>query len=183
MIRYLITDPSIYGNDATTLCQTLRTNLLRKPADLVCLRDKQTKDYPTLASAFVAMARGLHVKVLLHTNWSLASSLGADGVHLPSCDIMNIPLAKASGLFVVASTHTKEEAIKAASMGADAITFSPIFDTPNKGKPVGLEKLKEIIDTISIDCYALGGIISERHITQCGDVGAHGFASIRYFCS
>lgn len=182
MIRYLITDPSLYGSDAKSLCQTLKTNVVSAPADFVCLRDKQTHDYAKLAVPFIMTAKLLDIKSILHTHWQLAVHLEADGVHFASSDIAKTKKAKDSGLFVVVSTHTIEEALEAERLGADAITFSPIFATPGKGKPVGLEKLKEIIDTISIQCYALGGIIDETHISQCRDVGAHGFASIRYFC-
>jgi len=182
MTRYLITDPLLYGSDAHTLCHTLKTNLSVNPADFACLRDKQTKEYAKLAGPFIVTAGLLGVKSILHSYWQLAVHLGADGVHFGSQDIAKVTKAKESGLFVIVSTHTKEEALEAEALGADAITFSPIFETPGKGNPVGLVKLKEIIDTISIQCYALGGIVEENHILKCQDVGAHGFASIRYFC-
>lgn len=66
-------------------------------------------------------------------------------------------------------------------MGADYITYSPIFSTPNKGEPVGLEKLKEINDKININCFALGEIVSDEQILACEKTGIYGFASIRYF--
>ncbi len=85
------------------------------------------------------------------------------------------------GLCVVVSTHTLEEAKNAEKSGADFITFSPIYFTPNKGKPKGLEKLKEINGKIDIDCFALGGIVEDEQIQACKHAGVYGFASIRYF--
>jgi len=82
---------------------------------------------------------------------------------------------------VIASTHTLEEVLEAEKRGADAITFSPIFRTPNKGEPLGLEKLKEINDKIHIKCFALGGIINMEQVDACEKVGVYGFASIRFF--
>jgi thiamine-phosphate pyrophosphorylase len=145
--------------------------------DLVCLRDKGNKDYPKLAEAFLALA-GEH-KALLHGDVDLALSLGAFGVHLTSTQFDEIARAKEAGLYVIASTHSYEEAMSASK--ADAITYSPIFASPNKGIPKGLEDLKEITGKINTKIFALGGIISQEQIKQVEACGAYGFASIRYF--
>jgi thiamine-phosphate pyrophosphorylase len=60
-------------------------------------------------------------------------------------------------------------------------TFSPIFETPGKGAPVGLEVLKSVTSEVSIPVLALGGILTEAQISACERSGASGFASIRYF--
>jgi len=86
-------------------------------------------------------------------------------------------------LYVIISTHTHEEALKAQTLGADAITYSPIFPSPNKGEPKGLEDLKEIVDKIEIPIFALGGITTEEQVNTVLATGAYGFASIRYFIS
>ncbi len=84
-------------------------------------------------------------------------------------------------LFVVVSTHTVEELKKAESLGADMATFSPIFDTPNKGVPIGLKALETAVSQVNIPVLALGGILTEEQIKACAIAGASGFASIRYF--
>jgi len=61
------------------------------------------------------------------------------------------------------------------------ISFSPIFKTPNKGEPKGLESLNEVVSSVFIPVIALGGILSEEQIVLCQGSGAKGFASIRYF--
>lgn len=181
MTSYLITDPSFYTSTPQTLCEKLTLHVNKYQPHLACLRDTKTTHYETLATPFVKTLKALRVKPILHVNYILANKLNAFGVHLPFTYRKYIPKAKALGLFVIASTHSLEEAFEVERLGADVFTYSPIFDTPNKGKPVGLVKLKEIIDKISIDCYALGGIITQEHITKCSNVGAKGFASIRYF--
>lgn len=148
---------------------------------MACLRDQQTSNYNALALPFVTISNSLHVKPILHVNHTLARKLNAFGVHLPFAKKHHIKEAKELGLFVIASAHSLEEAFEVESLGADIFIYSPIFDTPNKGKPVGLVKLKEIIDKINIDCFALGGIITKEHIEKCSNAGAKGFASIRYF--
>jgi thiamine-phosphate pyrophosphorylase len=179
---YLITDPSFYGTTSDVLESSLNTVLSHNILDFALFRDKQTHDYPTLAQIFVKVCRKLGVRyVLLHGDYTLANALKADGVHLTSTQFDAIPLAKDLGLFVIISTHTHEEALNAQELGADAITYSPIFASPNKGDPKGLEDLKEIVAKIDIPIFALGGITTQEQINAVQEAGAYGFASIRYF--
>jgi len=102
---------------------------------------------------------------------------------LPTAARFDTKKARDKGLYVVVSTHDATEALEAQKAGAHAITFSPIFDSPNKGKALGLEKLKEIIAILDIDVFALGGIVTQKQVRLCQEAGAAGFASIRYFCN
>jgi thiamine-phosphate pyrophosphorylase len=178
MIAYAITDPS------TLHFQSLTLDIERfsTQADMLLYRDKLTDNYASNAKLFIEESRKYMLKkVLLHGNYILAKKLKADGVHLTSTQFSNIKEAKALGLFVVISTHTEQEAKKAESLGADMVTYSPIFSTPNKGEPKGIEELKHLVDLLSIPVIALGGITSKEQIDSCESVGAFGFASIRYF--
>jgi thiamine-phosphate pyrophosphorylase len=176
MIVYAITNPS------TLDFNTLKDDLERfySMATMIVYRDKDSNNYEENAGVFMAEAKGFE-RVLLHSDYLLASTLHADGVHLKSTQLDDIKKAKDLGLFVVVSTHTKDEAKLAETYGADMITFSPIFDTPNKGRAVGVDKLKDIVSSVSIPVIALGGIVTQEHINSCMKVGAKGFASIRYF--
>ena len=178
MLSYAITDPSTLSFDHL---DTYLSQVNRK-ADMVLYRDKQNLGYRENAKIFIAAAKAYSFdKILLHNDIVLAKELKADGVHLSSDRIEEITLAKEKGLFVIISTHTLEEAQRAEMLGADMVTFSPIFDTPNKGKPVGLEKLHEVSSVINIPVIALGGILTQEQINACQKAGAEGFASIRYF--
>jgi len=180
--QYLITDPSFYTSDPITVVQRLLQVKANYQPDYICIRDKKSADYATVAKAVVkASVQDDRTKLYLHTDFNLAHELGCDGVHLPSNAFNEIEKAKTLGLEVIVSTHTLEEALEVQKRGADAITFSPIFTTPNKGEPLGLEKLKEINDRIHIKCFALGGIVTLEHIRACEDVSVYGFASIRFF--
>ena len=174
---YLITDPSLFGNTPEELSTRLSKAIAKYSPDYVCLRDKSNKDYIKLAEAFLGLD-GSH-KSLLHGDVDLAISLGAYGVHLTSLQFGEIEKAKKAGLYVIASTHSYEEALIA--RGADAITYSPIFNSPNKGEPKGLADLKEITGKIETNIFALGGITSKEQIKQVETCGVYGFASIRYF--
>jgi thiamine-phosphate pyrophosphorylase len=179
---YLITDPSFYGTVSNVLEASLTKIFSKSIPDFALFRDKQTAEYPKLAKIFIAVCRRYNIPmVLLHRDYRLAHDLGADGVHLTSAQFDCICEAKALGLYVVISTHTHEEALRAEKLGADAITYSPIFLSPNKGNPKGLEDLKEIVDKIRVPIFALGGIVAIEQINAVQKGGAYGFASIRYF--
>jgi thiamine-phosphate pyrophosphorylase len=182
MLRYAITDPLYHTSDPDRLKERVAETLRRHRVDLICLRDKRSDDYRSLAEAFLSLKPSFpSVKFLLHTHLAPAATLGADGIHLPSGAMDRIASAKSAGLWTIVSTHTPEEALRCERAGADAVTFSPVFDTPGKGPAQGLEKLKEIKDKISIKLFALGGIVTEREIEAVERAGADGFASIRYF--
>ena len=176
MISYAITDPSTL--DFNHLERDLKR--FSQKASMIVYRDKSNAS--KYAADFVKAAKLFAFeKVLVHGDYQLASAVGADGVHLSSLQLDEIPEAKAKGLFVIVSTHTIEELKYAQSLGADMATLSPIFETPNKGLPVGLEVLKTVTSQVSIPVLALGGILTEEQVKACEIAGAKGFASIRYF--
>lgn len=178
MISYAITDPS------TLSFESLNSDLMRfaQKADMIVYRDKTNSHYADRATLFLEASKNHSFKkILLHGEVELAARLGADGIHLTSRQADEIEKAKTLGLFVVLSCHTIDEAKNAENRGADMITFSPVFSTPNKGKPLGLGALKELQGIISIPIIALGGILTQEQIDACESYGASGFASIRYF--
>lgn len=182
MKSYLITDPFFYGDDALTICDRLPNVLKKHSIDFFCFRDKTTSIYPCLSEIVIQTVREhSDAKILLHGDYELAHRLGANGVHLASTQFESIQEAKELGLYVIISTHTHEEVEKAQKFGADAVTYSPIFFSPNKGNPKGLVDLKAIVDKIRIPIFALGGILSQEQINEVEATEAYGFASIRYF--
>jgi len=178
MLSYAITDPSTLSSDHPDFYLSYIDGI----ADMVLYRDKQNDRYRENAKRFIRAAKVYPFdKIVLHNDALLAKDLEADGVHLSSDRMEVIPFAKQEGLFVIISTHRLDEALSAQKLGADMVTFSPIFDTPNKGKPVGVEKLREVCSAVSIPVIALGGILTPKQIGACQKAGAKGFASIRYF--
>jgi len=179
MISYAITDPT------TLNLLNIKSDIKRfsdKKANMIVYRDKENEMCTYDAQKFIDEARKYDFeKVLLHTDIALAKKLEADGVHLTSKQFSQIEEAKNEGLFVVISTHSIEEAKKAEMLGADMITYSPIFETPDKGEPVGLHMLSELTSAVDIPVIALGGIVTDEQVEACQMSGASGFASIRYF--
>jgi thiamine-phosphate pyrophosphorylase len=81
-----------------------------------------------------------------------------------------------SGLIVARSCHTLQEV---AAAKADFVTFGPVFKSPDKSLPLGLERLKQACE-LGKPVYALGGINWEN-AAACLDAGAEGIAGIRLF--
>lgn len=178
---YLITDPKYFTNNKTTFKEKLENTLSTKRVDIACFRDKESSNYEELAKIFFDTCKKYHIKqIILNENLELAIKLNC-GVHLTSQQFNKISLAKEANLFTIVSCHNEEDIKKAIEDKADAITYSPIFYTPNKGKAKGIEKLKIIAKKYPIQIIALGGIIDDSHIKQILDCKVYGFASIRYF--
>ncbi len=169
MIKYLITDPNYHYKSF-------------KGVDFVCFRDKKSDAFEAKATEFIVQAKEEGIEnIFLSEHYLIAKKLGATGVHLTSRQFVFIPEAKRRGLKVIISTHTEAEIEEAIRKKVDFITYSPIFESPNKGTPKGIEDLKKMVLRYNIPIIALGGIISEKEILQVKEAGAYGFASIRYF--
>jgi len=150
--------------------------------DYALYRDKENSNYDTNAKEFIAFCKqASSIKSFLHQKVNLAKDLGATGVHLTSLQFDSIEDAKSKGLEVIISTHTYEEVLQAEKLGADAVTYSPIFASPNKGKPKGLADLHKLLEQTNIKVFALGGIVSQDDIDKIKKSQSYGFASIRYF--
>ncbi len=182
MKSYLITDPKFYSAELATFRIVLQKTLQKHQPDFALYRDKNNPDYAETAKLFLEVcSRFGRTKALLHGDVGLASELHADGVHLTSQQSDEIEKAKALGLFVVISCHSEEEILEAQKRGADMVTYSPVFSTPGKGEPKGLEDLNERVAKISLPIIALGGIITKAQVKAVEKSGCYGFASIRYF--
>lgn len=184
MKKYLITDPEHYTQEVESFAQNLRQALSKHQPEYALYRDKQNPDAALLAKTFVTTSKEfVGVKSFLHSDVDLAELLDADGVHLTYNDKARIKEAKQKGLEVIVSTHTLQEALDVEALGADAITYSPIYKTPNKGEPKGVKALQDLLEKTACKVFALGGIITQEQIQELEATDVYGFASIRYFYS
>jgi thiamine-phosphate pyrophosphorylase len=137
--------------------------LVRAGAGIIQLRAKNEGSKAVLEAAFAVRAatRG-HALFIVNDRVDIALLSEADGIHLGQDDI---PLTEARELMPSAiiglSTHNLEEAEEARSLGADYISFGPIFQTRTKkdaDNPKGLERLKALADEVRLPIVAIGGI-------------------------
>ena len=120
-------------------------------------------------------------RLLANGRADLAIAAGADGVHLPADGIPTAILRRRFGdaLLIGRSTHTVDDVAREAQSGADYVTFGPVFASPGKGEPIGLDALAAAAEQ-GIPVLALGGVgIAE--LPRVATAGAAGAAGIRLF--
>ena len=177
MKRYYITDRKALGG-FRLLLEVIRDQM-HLGVDYVQIREKDITarelfefTLAVLESRAEAGLSHLDTKILVNTRMDVATAAGADGVHLPA----SAPREVLPGLIVGRSCHTLAE-VSAAQ--ADIVTFGPVFESPGKGAPAGLEALKQAC-TLRKGVYALGGV-NWDNASACMDAGAEGIAGIRLF--
>lgn len=182
MQKYLITSREFYTDTPAIFRNIVHEQFAQHLPTYALYRDKSNPNYNIQAAHFVEVCNQFGtIKSFIHRNLELAKSLEATGVHLTSTQFDEIVKAKELGLEVIISTHTHKEVLRAQELGADAVTYSPIFASPGKGEPKGVEDLSNLVQKSKIKIFALGGIVTEEHISKIEKSCTYGFASIRYF--
>lgn len=143
--------------------------LVRAGAGIIQLRAKNEGSKAVLEAALAVRAatRG-RALFIVNDRVDIALLSEADGVHLGQDDI---PLTDARELMPSAiiglSTHNIEEAEEASSLGADYISFGPIFRTRTKkdaDTPKGLERLRALANEVRLPIVAIGGITADSAV-------------------
>ena len=170
--RYLITDRTLCGG-LSGLFKLLNARMA-SGVEYIQIREKDlsARELFEFTRALVGARGQRRTKILVNTRADIAAAAGADGVHLPaSAARLSMP-----GLLIGRSCHTLREIRNA---NADYVTFSPVFASPGKGDPVGLDQLREA-SQLGLPVFALGGITWEN-AGECMNAGATGVAGIRLF--
>ncbi|MCD9185096.1 MAG: thiamine phosphate synthase [Pyrinomonadaceae bacterium] len=150
---------------------------------LIQLREKNlsTRLLFELAEKAAQITKKSKTKLLINDRADVALAAKADGVHLTERSLSaqtvrgNFP----KDFMIGVSVHTLKKALEVKAKGADFVTFSPVFHSPGKGKPVGLEKLREVCEALDgFPVVALGGVdeTNYREVLEIAD----GFAAIRF---
>jgi thiamine-phosphate pyrophosphorylase len=177
MKRYYITDRKAVGG-FRPLMEVIRDQM-HLGVDFIQIRERDLTGRElfefTLAVLEIRdheMRKHAPPKILVNSRADIALATGADGVHLPS----NAPQQTLPGLLVARSCHTLEEIRQT---GAHLVTFGPVFESPGKGAPVGLDALKTAC-RLGKPVFALGGV-NWDNAAECMHAGAEGIAGIRLF--
>jgi len=150
--------------------------------DFILYRDKSNENYHVEAVKFAKVcSKKKKLQYFIHQDVNLAKKLDVTGVHLTSTQFDKIEYAKSLNLKVIISTHSLKEVQMAQKKGADYVTYSPIFASPDKGEPKGIQNLEKLCQEIDIKVFALGGIVKQKEVDLISSSGVYGFASIRYF--
>lgn len=157
---------------------------LRGGVRAVQLRDKalSTKELYETAYELRRLTSRYGAKLLINERVDVALAVEADGVHIgaDSLPIYKVRRLLGERRLIGVSCHNQVQAITAQEMGADFITFGPVYYTASKaayGDPVGVEKLDLVTGMLEIPVFALGGI-SLQNCAEVVSCGVRGIALI-----
>ncbi|HWR20303.1 MAG TPA: thiamine phosphate synthase [Verrucomicrobiae bacterium] len=153
-------------------------------ASMIQLRDKVAGPRQLLREArqIAQLCRERGVCFIVNDRLDLALAADADGVHLGQDDLppRNARALLGTSKFLGVSTHSLEQALRAAEQGADYLGIGPVFATATKVtgyEPVGCDTIRQLRARIDIPIVAIGGI----RLSNVGEViqsGATGVAVI-----
>jgi thiamine-phosphate pyrophosphorylase len=126
-------------------------------------RDKEASPAAMIAEARVLRRLCRGALFLVNDRVEVALAVEADGVHLGQEDLHYSEARRLLGeqKIIGITVNTVEQAVEAASLGADYLGVSPIFATQTKadaGEPAGLSLLREIRALVNLPLVAIGGI-------------------------
>lgn len=169
----LITDHARFPGEAFFACLEAS---LRGGVDAVLAREKQMDSARLLA--FCARLRELTgrfgARLLVHTQADVALAVGADGVHVSSADIAELPAMRSwsgrSPMSLSASCHDADELRSAAEAGANFALLSPVFPTASHpaAAHLGERRFRELAAAAPLPVVALGGITPENRTQLAG---------------
>jgi thiamine-phosphate pyrophosphorylase len=178
--------PDNFVSDKTRILDTVR-RAADASVSMVQIREKSltARQLFELVSEAVAATAGTRTLILVNERFDIAVAAGAAGVHLraDSLGASAIRAAGLSGIIVGVSAHSIEDVREARDGGADYATLAPVFDSPGKSAPLGVEQLRFVCEAVRpFPVIALGGI-DETNARVVLKAGAAGFASIRFLNS
>ena len=162
----LVTDREILGNRDLNL---VIEEAILGGATMIQLREKELcyDEFLSLGKSIKKITDKYSIPLIINDNLQVAQGIDATGVHLGQSDMSVTQARKILGKdkIIGLSVTTEEEAEKAISFSPDYIGIGPIFSTSSKKDasfPLGLEKLKKIINNTDIPTMAIGGINSSN---------------------
>ena len=181
MLRlYAVTDRSWLGEQ--TLYEQVEL-ALRGGATCVQLREKEldrdgfyreAKELKTLCARF-------GVPLIINDNVELALEVDADGVHVgqEDMDAQDVRSLIGPDKILGVTAKTIEQARKAQQAGADYLGSGAVFGSTTKlnAKPMTMELLKSICESVTIPVVAIGGIHRGNIATLAG-TGIRGAAVV-----
>jgi thiamine-phosphate pyrophosphorylase len=190
--RRMVAEETLASGDWTAIAREFAAAVaaVAAPSVLVQVREKDLDGGPLLALVQAALATGAFVVV--NDRLDVALAAGAHGVHLPERGL-SIESARgiaashgagakdAGGFLIGASCHSIEGAHAAAEAGADLVQLGPIWDTPDKGPPLGTSALAAARSGLGAGArlVAVGGIDGDDRARLALRSGADAVAAIR----
>jgi thiamine-phosphate pyrophosphorylase len=132
--------------------------------EIIQLRGKQytAAKLMNVATRLRAVTRDAGVPFVINDHPDIAREVDADGVHVGQDDMSIKEARQRAGAkcFVGRSTHSPEQAVRAAAEAADYIGFGPLFATPTKPDyaAIGLSDIARVYADVPLPIFCIGGI-------------------------
>ncbi len=139
------------------------TRMIAGGVDIIQLRAKgrSLREINGLAFELHRVTAEANVPLVINDYPEIARDVGAEGVHVGQNDLTVAEARQIAGTcFVGQSTHSIDQARRAAAEGADYIGFGPLFATPTKPEyvPVGLDGIRPTHVAATLPIFCIGGI-------------------------
>ena len=159
-----------------------RDRALNNGLRLIQIRDKALPDVDrrNFATSVMQLARRFNdTIVLVNDDESLASEIGAHGLHISSDRLSQIS-QRPPFEWVAASCHNAAELSLATALNLDFAVLSPVLPTAShtQTQSIGWERFANLIERSSLPIFALGGMKPEM-LELARQKGAHGLAMMR----
>jgi thiamine-phosphate pyrophosphorylase len=170
---YLILDADVLDHDS--LLSILKESV-RFGIDIVQLRNKfgRAKDILAFCRKALKVAKGKTI-FIVNDRADIAKLCNADGLHVGQDDLSCKEARKLLGpkAIIGVSCQNLKQALQAQKDGADYIGFGSVFKTKTKPErnPMDLKVLRQVLKTIKIPVFPIGGINS-ANISVVREAGA-----------
>jgi thiamine-phosphate pyrophosphorylase len=138
--------------------------LIEGGADILQLRAKEHSkaEIVRFAKAMLPLTRPAGVRLILNDYPDLLREVDADGCHVgqEDCGIAQARTMAGRTCIVGKSTHLVDQAVAAATEGADYIGFGPLFSTATKpdAEAIGLTEIRVVHELVQLPIYCIGGV-------------------------
>ena len=181
MLLYAVTD-QMWLKEGEALADVVGS-VLQNGATFLQIREKDLAEdaFELEAERLKTLCVQHGVPFVVNDSVEIALQCDADGVHVGQSDIKGRDIRSIIGpdKILGISAGTVEEAVAAEKAGADYIGVGSIFATSTKknARSMTMERLKEIVASVSIPVVAIGGI-SADNILQLRNSGIDGVAVV-----
>ena len=179
LLLYLVTDSGMANGKLEEIVKLAVEN----GVTMVQLREKELSfnAFCDKALKVKAICDKYNIPLIINDNVDVCLAVNASGVHLGSsdCDISIARQKLGNNKIIGGSCRDIHRAILAEKAGADYLGVGAVFGTSTKldAKPITLQTLSTIANSVSIPVVAIGGINAEN-ILQLKDSGIAGVAVV-----
>jgi thiamine-phosphate pyrophosphorylase len=166
------------GGSIADLAAAFGSAIARVRVGVVQVREPGLDGAALLALVRAAIATG--ARVIVNDRLDVALAAGATGVHLPErgLTVRDARAVAPAGFGIGCSRHTPAAVRAALDAGADWVQLGPVFGTPGKPPPIGVEALRAACVGGGA-VVAVGGFDRAERVRAARDAGADAVAAIR----